>query len=189
MREQIAEWVDKKIREGFYSREDVIEFATEIFEDEFDFDGIRGLVQRETDRLLDIHVKNESIWPEKTDCDKIDSAFSALEIKGIVARQNFACCQNCGNAEIGDEIEEFSKRKEPIGYVFFHEQDTESVIETGTLYFSFGALGGTDEEALGIGENIRDTLQQQGLTVNWNGSLDRRICITGIDWKKRRSPK
>jgi hypothetical protein len=121
-----------------------------------------------------------------TDCDKLDKAFAGLEMKGIVARQNFTCCQTCGNAEIGDEIKAFAEKTEPKGYTYYHMQDTESACEYGSLYLAYGTVGGTDDDAVAIGNTIRDTMQEHGLTVEWNGKLDQRICITGLDWKKRR---
>ena len=65
-------------------------------------------------------------------------------------------------------------------------QDTEGACEGGSLYLAYGTVIGTDADAVKIGETIRSTLTNHGFTVKWNGSLAQRICITGIDWKKRR---
>jgi len=182
----ISDWVDRKVREGFETRDEIVQGITEIIEDEYEVSDAEARVNKETERRLKEHLLSQSSWPEVTDCDRIDKAFAALETKGIVARQNFTCCQTCGNAEIGDEIEEFARKSKPIGYTYYHMQDTESACEDGSLYLAYGSVGGTDEDAVRIGNTIRDTLTDHGLNVEWNGQLDKRICITGLDWKRRR---
>jgi len=185
----IADWVDSKVREGFETRKEIVQGVTEIIDDEYEVSDAADRVAREVERRLKEHLRSQSSWPQVTDCDRIDRAFAALEAKGIVARQNFTCCQTCGNAEIGEEIEEFAKTIEPKGYTYYHMQDTEGACEDGSLYLAYGTVGGTDEDAVAVGNTIRDTLVENGLTVEWDGQLDKRICITGLDWKKRRNPE
>ena len=185
----LADWVDRKVREGFESRAEIIEEVKEIIDDEYGTGDAAVLVQKETDRRLKEHLQEQASWPGMTDCDRIDAAFSALEARGIVARQNFTCCQTCGNTEIGAEIENFAKKAKPRGYTYYHEQDTEGACENGTLYLAYGTVGGNDSDAVEIGNTICDTLRANGLTVDWSGHLDKRICIAGLDWKKRRKPE
>ena len=56
---------------------------------------------------------------------RLNRAFEALRRAHVVAEQDFACCNTCGHAEIeggqGD-----------LGYVFFHQQDTEGLVESGS---------------------------------------------------------
>ena len=184
--EAISGWVGRKLREGFDTRQEIIQGVTENIDDEYEAEDVQKRVARETDRQFEEYLKNQLSWPEQTDCDRIDAALAALEGKGIVARQNFACCQTCGLAEIEEEIEEFAKTADPVGYTFYHMQDTERACDGGSLYLAYGTVGGTDEEAVKIGETIRDTLTQHGLTVEWDGSVGQKICITGLDWKRRR---
>jgi len=185
----IFDWVDRKVREGFESREEIVEGVTEIVEDEYDLDDAAERVALMTERQIREHQIRQSKWSRKTDCDRIDLAFADLENNGIVARQNFTCCQSCGNAEIGEEIEEYSKSADPLGYVFYHMQDTEGACDGGSLYLAFGTVGGTDEDAVAVGERIRDALEREELAVRWCGTLGKRICITGLDWKKRRNDR
>lgn len=180
------EWIQRRVSEGFESREEIIEWVTEGIEDEYSIQDAEASIRVITDILLAKHYTEQETWEGVTDCDRIDAAFHDLEEQGIVARQHFACCQNCGHAEIGDEIEAFAEHAKPIGYTFYHMQDTESACESGVLYLAYGTVGGGDDEALVIGKTIRQTLEQHGLTVRWDGSLKKRICITGIQWKKRR---
>ena len=64
------------------------------------------------------------ITPEMQKNSNLNRAFAALEEEGIIARQNFTCCGTCASAEIWDEIDDSREWK---GYVYFHQQDTESL--------------------------------------------------------------
>jgi hypothetical protein len=37
-----------------------------------------------------------------------------------------------------------------------------------------------------IGQIVTKALQDQGLEVIWNGTYLQRICVTGMNWQKRR---
>jgi hypothetical protein len=67
--------------------------------------------------------------------------------------------QSCGLAALSDDI----KR-----YVFFHEQDADSLRQENACYLSWG----------GDPEHIIRRLQESGLTVNWDGSERVRILVT-----------
>ena len=68
-------------------------------------------------------------------------------------------------------------------------QDTEGACENGSLYLAYGTVKGTEKDAVTVEETIRDTLGKNGFNVEWNGQLDRRICVIGLDWKRRRNPE
>jgi hypothetical protein len=184
--ETIHEWVERKAREGFDSREEIIETVCEVVKDDYGREDLRPRVVRATDEALAAHYREQTAWERPTDCDRLDAAFAALEERGIVARQNFTCCQSCGHAEIGDEIEEFEEHGTPVGYAFYHMQDTERAAETGTFYIAYGSVEDSPEDAIKVGHAIVEGLREQGLTVRWNGELSERICISGIDWRKYR---
>jgi hypothetical protein len=114
-----------------------------------------------------------------TDCDRITAAFADLDRKGIVAREHFACCQNCGTAEIWDEADD-----EPRGYTFFHMQDTESAV-AGDLHLSYGSRSNLPEATVAIGREVVEALEAHGLRTEWDGSTRTRILITDLNWQKR----
>src|SRR4029079_1351153 len=96
---------------------------------------LKRIAAVETDKAFAAHLDAQREWPSVTDCDRLDRAFADLNGRGIVARQNFACCSNCGHAEIGEEIDAEKERgTKVIGYTFFHLQDTERAAEYGYLY-------------------------------------------------------
>ena len=171
---------------GLPSEEQIVDGVTEMLEDEHKRSDLRPHVSRITAELIEEHRRDQTTWTTPTDCDKLDTAFANLEQQGIVARQNFACCQNCGHAEIGAEIENARKIRKIKGYTFYHMQDTESASETGTLWLAYGSLSGKEDDSLTVGHAIAKAIRAEGLTVNWDGSLSTRICVVKMDWKRRR---
>jgi hypothetical protein len=117
-----------------------------------------------------------------TDNDKLDRAFESLESGGIVVRQNFTSTQEAGVYAIKTEIPSQRAR----GYVFFHMQDTDSAVAGLGLYLCYGAASDETSESIGIGQEVVAALKRQRLTVEWDGTLKKRIWV-GMDWKKRRS--
>src|SRR5262249_19629581 len=143
---------------------------------------VRALVERLTREAVQEHRRQQSEWVGPTDCDRIDQAFADLESEGIVARQNFTCCQNCGHYEIGDEI---ARAEGPVdGYVFYHAQDTEGAVDGSFLFLAFGATQGGDGAVEAVGRRIVAALERAGLTVDWDGTRSRRIGVPA-EWRRR----
>lgn len=92
--------------------------------------------------------------------NNLNAAFRALRKKGYFARQDFWCCQNCGWAAMTDEQAQKA--------VFYHRQDTQRLREDGTCYLAWS----------GDGNEIVQTLRDNGITVDWDGTDDTRIKIT-----------
>jgi hypothetical protein len=89
--------------------------------------------------------------------------------------------------------------------VFFHQQDTESLIGTGSVYLSYGAFPPEDfdEDAYGrlsdeqrsaqyeadvrrvISQDAVPRLENHDLRVEWNGDHRTRILVRGAQWYVR----
>ncbi len=141
------------------------------------------------------------ITPEMQKNSNLNRAFAALEEEGVIARQNFTCCGTCASAEIWDEIDDSREWK---GYIYFHQQDTESLAESGGTYVGFGsflayprdenewnALSDAQKEEISAlhkklsVELMKDTiipvLEKHGLSVEWKGNFDTRPFIGGAE--------
>ena len=126
---------------------------------------------------------------------KLDRAFEALRKAHVVAEQEFSCCNNCGYAEIRGD-------RNDLGYVFFHQQDTERLVESGSTYLSYGifwpahiskaqhkTLNSSQRKELYDATTIKlmrtvviPILHERGIGVSWNGNVDTRILLTGVEW-------
>lgn len=173
-----------RVKEGFDDKEAIIEAANVLAEFEFPDAAVEAFIEKTTIDLLDEHYRIQATWVYPTDWDKLDIAFSQLEEHGVLARQNFACCQTCGFYEIEDEIDEATF---PVkGFTFYHLQDTETAVNYSSLCLSYSSLDGQDASSIETAKQIVEAQQSAGLQTRWDGRVQKRIEVVGLDWKKRR---
>lgn len=106
------------------------------------------------------------------DPERLSRAFIALEATGITARENFACCRTCGQAEIAA-----AGSPDARGYVYFHSQCTDSAAVGHGLALLYGGFDGSSDTTASIGREIVAALQETGLSVEWNGDPEQTITI------------
>jgi hypothetical protein len=53
------------------------------------------------------------------------------------------------------------------------------------LWLAYGAFDEDESDRLEIAREIVEALRRHGLNVEWNGSVETRICLKGFDWKRR----
>jgi hypothetical protein len=111
----------------------------------------------------------------------------AAEIREPSSRRRGSSAARTGPAArraaspIGDELGDDAR-----GFVFYHQQATETAVEGHGLYLAFGARSKEKTEQRAIADQIAHTLREQGLVVVWSGALDRSIKVD-VTWGKRRS--
>lgn len=186
-REQLSELAYHLVRAGYGDRDDAVAEVIEILDvagPDLAFAG------EAVDTALEAVRDEENHW-ELTDNDRLARAVIALEVNGIVVRENFTCCQTCGFGEIGDEVAATEELGVMVrGFAFFHWQDTERAMSGQGLCLSYGAMVTADQAAyeraaLAIGHEVVESLEREGLVVSWPGDLDRRIEVDMM-WRRRR---
>ncbi len=180
MTEDLREYVRRQVAIGFDDGHVIAEDAIESFEDDYEGEDLPGAVAELVEQEWMAHLLSQPPHSQTTDCDRLDAAFADLEESGVVARQHFACCQSCGNAEIGAEIADTPGAH---GYVYFHMQDTESAADGGSLYLCYGATE-TDTDPVAVGHQIVNVLRRHGLRTAWNGDHSQRIAVN-LRWQRR----
>ncbi len=184
--DEFRDYIRRDYWAGFRGDDEIVDNAKDIMSDEMDLAELDRIAPALLAEVKAAHAEEQKSWPDKTDCDRLDEAFAALEASGIVARQNFTCCGTCGATEIWDEMAEVRDRGGAVrGYAFYHMQDTESAVEGGGLYLGYGATEEGEEPALTIARNIVTGLEAHGLQTHWDGTWGQRIGVS-LDWKKRR---
>jgi hypothetical protein len=182
--ESVADHIRSLVAAGYDDRQTVIDQVNDYVTDESDDDALIARVPEMVDQAISAQLIAQNSWPETTDCDLLDAAFAKLERSGIVARQNFACCQNCGFAEIGAEIEDVIETGIVVrGMTFFHQQDTESAVAGHGVYLSYGAWQDQCDAAL-IAREVVATLNREGLKTKWDGTTAQRIEVL-LNWQRR----
>ncbi|GAA1505130.1 DUF6891 domain-containing protein [Nocardioides humi] len=170
----------------------------DIWDEEIAAEGIGDeQADRAFDAVLAARRAQQADWGPD-DVLPLTAAFAALADAGIVARENFSCCGTCASAEIADERDDSRSWR---GYVYYHQQDTESLIGSRSTYVGYGAfldafmdeqewLALSDEQKdetyerltvdLMVGEVI-PVLERHGVTVEWNRELHTRILLDDVD--------
>ncbi len=166
---------------GFTDFEDAVEAVVEYFADE-DVTVGEEQAREIVSAVWSARLAEQQGWPAVTDAERLLGVFEELAAQDIVAEPNFACCGRCGLAEIGAEATPDSR-----GFVFFHQQDTERAVRGDGLMLSFGGFDGSGTETTGVGREAADALAAAGLPVVWDGSAERRLHVTPLQWRIRLS--
>jgi hypothetical protein len=180
LRATAAEYLRSAVARGRYPCGMVVADTAEYLHGYGDPGELRTLAWQLVGEPFAEHLAAQATWPERTDSDRLIDAFRILDAARIVAREDFACCQSCGSAEIGGEVLD---EDEPRGYVFYHGQDADHAATGGGLWLSYGSFEQPDPTA--VGEEIAEVLRAQGLPVEWDGSPARRIHVP-LTWARRR---
>ncbi|MFD7712091.1 DUF6891 domain-containing protein [Streptomyces sp. NPDC059786] len=183
-REQTEARVRELLRCGYADRKTLSEAAADLRDEDDEPLVTKAQARRLVDRLWVERVAEQESWTGTTDPERLTQAFEALDADGITAREDFACCRGCGMAEIGAECADAGAR----GFVFFHRQCTESAAAGHGLSLYYGSWDAPDrpeERTAEVGQAVVTALTAAGLSTSWDGSPDRAIEVTDLDWRKR----
>jgi hypothetical protein len=185
--DDLRDFVRVQVAAGFSPVSDVVDEAVDAFADTtLAPAALREAAASLAETAMAAHLAEQAAWPATTDCDRLESAFAALDAAGIVARQHFSCCGTCGATDIHDEMDRVAKDGQPVrGYTFFHVQDTEHAVDGDGLFLSYGSVDRDKETAVAIGQEVVAALREQGLEPDWNGRHANRIGLS-IAWQRRR---
>jgi hypothetical protein len=184
---ELRSFIAYRVQEGFESPHEIVENATYYAQESYCRDDVLPLIKRITAELLAAHRAEQSGWEGSTDCDRLNEAFASLNEQGIVARQDFSCCNNCGFAEIWDEVEKEEARHPVEGYVFYHLQSTERAIESGELLLCYGCIEDDSKALKRVANKIVEELLRVGLKARWQGTTAHPIVVERIVWRRRRT--
>lgn len=183
---ELARVVRREVFAALRPLDEIVPMIMRVYSDDCDPETLRPLAEEALDAALLEYEAQQALWPAVTDCDRLDAACEWLEEEGIICRQDYLCCGTCGCAAIEEELrEQRDGGREVVGYLFYHEQDTDAAVEGGGVYLNYGSVLRGDGPAVAIGHRIVQALESQGLVVTWNGSIAWRIHVD-LDWKRRR---
>ncbi|RDI17128.1 DUF6891 domain-containing protein [Lentzea flaviverrucosa] len=179
-RAQLEERVREALTGGYSTRAQLTELAEEYLVTEDRRPVSREQAAALVDRLWLERVAQQATWRGETDPERLTRAFAALEQTGITARENFTCCRNCGQDEIGGESAPGAR-----GFVYFHSQCTDSAAAGNGLTLLYGGFDGTADTTTAIGDEVVAALEAAGLQTRWDRDPGRSITITPLDWRRR----
>lgn len=191
LREQAWRWVVRG--------DDDAQSFVEYIEDEMEAWGIdEATVETAFASVVAARRAQQSMWDPAARTG-LTRAFEALAERGIVAREHFSCCGNCASGEIYDERDDSQRWR---GYVYYHQQDTDGLIDSRSTYIGYGAFMDawtTETEWMALPDAEREqryarivtalmrddvipVLEAHGATVVWDGSLGTRIRLDNVDY-------
>ncbi|MHA6762400.1 DUF6891 domain-containing protein [Streptacidiphilus sp. PAMC 29251] len=165
---------------GYASRVELAELAEEYLVTKDRRPVSRQQALALADRLWLERVEEQSSWEGETDPERLTRAFALLEAAGITARENFTCCRNCGQTEIGGEAAPGS-----CGFVYFHNQCTAAAARGQGLTLLYGGFDDSAETTRAVGDEVVAALEATGLHSNWGRDPSRAIRVTPLDWRHR----
>ncbi len=176
----ILEVIRKHVWSGFYTADEVDSMIDDVLEEDAHEDFLRDSVAPEFAKKQEA----EKSWPEKTDCDRLDSAFEALEKRNILCLQNAGYEMSDGHQEAFETLSGQPGHRY-IGYCFYHGQDLERAVDGGGLMVAFDHVDGEHPDKITVGRALKEELERVGFKIEWDGTAGQRINIPHIDWKRR----
>ncbi|MFJ3514060.1 MULTISPECIES: DUF6891 domain-containing protein [unclassified Streptomyces] len=140
----------------------------------------RAQAEALADRMWLERVEEQTGWAGETDPERLSRAFAELDAAGITARENFTCCRSCGEAEIGAE-----GGPDARGFVYFHDQCTDSATAGHGLTLLYGGFDGTSATTAAVGREVVTALTRAGLPTRWDGDPGQSITVTPLTWHRR----
>lgn len=177
---------------------EITEVMGEIIDDDIDpeAESETGAARPTANEILDAVVATMEARRRELDVtipsayERLRQTFEVLEERGVLARENYWCCQTCAYAAIDEEIaEELDAGGAVRGYVLFHSQDTDRAVESGHLLLRYGGITRDPERdgpeaSKAIGEELVALLRSSDFAPDWSGSPNDVITLP-IQWDKR----
>ncbi len=183
--EQVQEFITEEVAAGYFDDATITKLAADLYCDLTAKAKLKKMAAPMLAAARAAHKLEQRDWPKVTDNTRLDLAFADLEAQGILARQNYWCCSNCGGVAITEEVERGIKRGKKLrGYTFFHEQDSDMAVFGHGLHLDYGGPHLDDAGSVDIGKVVVKALRKQGLKPAWSGDLDTRIHIP-MKWQRK----
>ncbi|MBU2927150.1 DUF6891 domain-containing protein [Winogradskyella psychrotolerans] len=184
IKDEAIEQLEKDILFGFENEDDLLESICGMFYDESDFD--EKWLKREIDIRLKKHQADSLKWETPTDFDRLVKSFDELNKNKIISLHRAGYTKSDGEEDAAEIIAELKERGISVkGYCYYHTQDLERAIgEEKMLFIGFDSYNRDDKLAKEVAEKIITVLTKHGFSTRWNGSIETRIAILNINWKK-----
>jgi hypothetical protein len=168
--EEIEYLIDLLAGSGFFSVGEIMEILEEQFMDEeIDFSD------------FDISLSDSS----NENFSRLEDAFEGLAQEGIVAIHNCGYDIEEGVADAFElQVHLQNNGISPKGFCFYTFEDVEYSVFDGYLKITFGDFENDERKALEIGKAVSRYLKEEGLTIDWDESVNNQIEINPFRWDK-----
>ncbi len=185
IKQEALEQLDLDIKFGFENQEQLFDSLRDMFyqEDDFDEDWLRQNISNKFSK----HQVDSLNWKHPTDFEKLAIAFDQLIKEKIVCIHKAGYTKSDGEEDCREAIQRLNELGiKAIGFCYYHSQDLARAVDpqVRNLFLGFDSPTQDDNEALIVANKIVDTLGKNGFNISWTGTVDQRIEIKNIEWKK-----
>ncbi len=182
--DEVVEFIKQEIKFGFDYPEEILEsvwaFGFEN-EDKLDEKWLNETIKKYYNR----HLKESEKWKRPTDFDKLAQIFDELNQEKIIALHKAGYTKQDGYDDVNEVVNLLqAKNIKPKGFCFYHIQDLERVIVSGSLFLAFDDIKQNTENAILLGKKIVAKLEKNNFLVEWNETVEQRIEIKDLLWQK-----
>lgn len=184
---QVDEHTQDRLRTDIYTGEknwdEIVEICQDLAKDELYQDLITeeqvvplaDEFEKFARKVWEQKLLEEKNWPQVTDFDRLDRVFEKLLTMKVVALHNAGYTLSDGLGEVSVYAEEH-----PEGhfraYCFYHGQDVEGALQSGSLFLAFGDLSSDDQtQKIEVAETVIKELKSEGFEPIWIGDPGQRI--------------
>lgn len=182
---EALEQIELDIKVGFENEQQIFDGLEDMFYDEDDIDDV--WLRQTIHQKYKQHQKEALQWAKSTGFDKLAKAFDQLIAQKIVCLHNAGYTKQDGQGDCMETIEKLDELGvKAIGFCYYHSQDLARAVDPfiRNLYLGFDSATQNDDEALHVARMIVSTLEENGFQVSWPETVEQRIEIKNIDWKK-----
>jgi len=185
LKDEALEQIELDVKFGFENEQQIFEGLEDMFyeEDDIDEEWLKQTIHQQYNQ----HQKEALQWAKPTGFDKLAKAFDQLIAQKIVCLHNAGYTKQDGAGDCMETIERLEELGvKANGFCYYHSQDLARAIDPNTrnLYLGFDSVTQNDDEALQVAQMIIAAVTENGLQVNWPGTVTQRLEIVNIDWKK-----
>ena len=166
--------------------DDVIEEATEIEPEPLDDEEAEILAEIEAEEA---RVKSTAAYRQFK--AKWDTFARKCDDNDIMVREDFTCCNTCGNYEIRQEAKQ-ADNEHYCAYIFYHGQeaarlykklmDGEKDIAVWLNWDYFVSVKGDDEDCMSLAAFLNEFAESAGCTLDYTSIEDKLILHVPIAW-------
>ncbi|PIE50701.1 MAG: hypothetical protein CSA38_01665 [Flavobacteriales bacterium] len=185
--DEVIEYIKQEVAFGFDNQEQILESVWNAGfenEDQLDEKWIKTVIAK----FYNEHYKASLQWEKPTDVDQLAQVFDELNQEKIIALHKAGYTKQDGYDDVMEVVEQLKAKNEssPKGFCFYHMQDLERAIDPKckNLFLAFDDLNQNTEQGILIGKRIVEKLKDKGFAVEWNETIEQRIEIKNISWKK-----
>jgi hypothetical protein len=177
---------ESSVSRGQDDEESIVELLVQLAEeevDDVDEPTLTNLARAAVHSAIKDQIARQVSWPKVTDCDRLDSAFSDLNKRGVLTIAGDICCSNCAHDQLDGDVQNDLNAH---GYAFYNAHDVAGVVPDASwfMFIGFGCPDGGPAEITSVAREVARALEKHGLKAIWDGDPMEKVWVR-LTWQRR----